>query len=108
MQDLLVGNDTGNSVMVPVGYQVDLYLDINLHGEHQTSYGLPRSDERMECVRLNDGLQNGLSSFTYGPLEFGKAIGRWEAAQTVNSSIDYEIKIGVETTDAESDTNSNK
>lgn len=61
--------------MVPSGYQVDLYKDINLHGEHQTSYGLHYSDDSMACVRLNDGLQNGLSSFTYGPTGLGKAIG---------------------------------
>ena len=30
----LIGNDQGNSVMVPAGYQVDLYQHQNLGGVH--------------------------------------------------------------------------
>jgi len=40
LDDRFLGNDTGRSVMVPAGYQLDLYKDENLKGSHQRVYGL--------------------------------------------------------------------
>ena len=57
----------------------------------------------MACVSLKADLRNDLSSFTYGPISLGKAQGKWEVIQTVNSDIEYSIKIGVTTTESESD-----
>ena len=57
----------------------------------------------MSCVKFEDGLLNQLTSFSYGPIGLGKAIGKWEALQTVNSPIVYNIKYGVTTTESESD-----
>ena len=56
----------------------------------------------MSCVRLGPGVFDKLSSFTYGPLRLGKSIGQWEAVMTLNSPIEREITIGVETTESSS------
>ena len=88
--------------MVPAGYQVDLYEHENLGGAHQRVYGMHTSDGSMSCVRLGDKVRNKLSSFTYGPLSLGKAIGQWEVVFTLNSPIEREITIGVETTESSS------
>ena len=60
------------------------------------------SDGSMSCVRLGDSVRNKLSSFTYGPLQLGKAIGQWDVVFTLNSPIEREITIGVETTESSS------
>lgn len=75
----IIGNDGAASIMVPAGYQVDLYEDENLGvgGAHQRVYGMRTGDGSMTCVRLDDGVRNKLSSFTYGPLQLGKSIGYW-------------------------------
>ena len=57
----------------------------------------------MSCVKFEDGLLNQLTSFSYGPIGLGKAVGTWVAVQTINSAIDYEITYGVTTTESESD-----
>ena len=70
-----IGNDAGNSVMVPAGYIADLYQDENLGGANMRVYGAETGE--MICVPLQDeGLHSGLSSFTYGRL--GHAVGRWQ------------------------------
>ena len=81
---------------MPAGYQVDLYENENLGGAHERVYGMQTSDGAMTCVKLNV-LHNALSSFTYGPLQLGKAIGSWMPVQTVNYPIKKEITIGVTT-----------
>ena len=74
--DASIGNDAGNSVMVPAGYIADLYQDENKAGKHKRAYGAEAGE--MTCVSLTEeeGLHNALSSFTYGRL--GDAVGRWE------------------------------
>lgn len=98
---MMIGIDGVNSVMVPAGYQVDLYEDENLGGAHERIYGMHTPDDSMTCVKL-EKVHNKLSSFTYGPLQLGKTIGKWEAVQTVNHPIDYEITVGVTKTDSSS------
>ena len=56
----------------------------------------------MNCVQLGGGVHNDLTSFTYGPLSLGKAIGRWEPVFTFNSPIERTIEIGVTTTESSS------
>ena len=56
----------------------------------------------MNCVRLDDGLLDDLTSFTYGPLSLGKTIGYWESVMTLNSPIVRTIQIGVTTTESSS------
>ena len=62
----------------------------------------------MSCVKLNDGIQSELTSLSYGPIAVGKAIGRWEVLQTVNSAIEYSITYGVTTTETNSDEDMSK
>ena len=52
-------------------------------------------DGSMTCVKLDEDLY--ISSFIFGPLEFGKSVGQWEPVMTVNYPIEREITIGVTT-----------
>ena len=56
LEERFLGEDMGGSVMVPAGYQVDLYSDENLKGSHQRVYGLYNDDGSMSCVKLNDSI----------------------------------------------------
>ena len=60
------------------------------------------SDDRLTCVPLGSAVFNKLSSFTYGPLRLGSAIGRWDPVMTVNYPIKKEVRIGVSTTESNS------
>ena len=50
LEDRFLGNDTGRSVMVPAGYQLDLFSDENLKGAHQRRTEISRWKHELRQV----------------------------------------------------------
>jgi len=82
--------------MVPFGYVAELYADYNFTGSHQKVVGVDyNTSGRMECVALDSGLNNLLSSMIVRPIRQGNSVGFWEPVYTVNTSFSYTVTAGV-------------
>ena len=82
--------------MVPFGYVAELYADFNMTGTRQNVVGLYYTDSgAMNCVALDSGLNNLLSSMVVRPIRQGRSIGYWEPVYTVNTVFAYTVSAGI-------------
>jgi hypothetical protein len=70
-------DDTLSSVMVPLGYVLEVYRDDGNRGPHRTIVGAQDAEGYMQCYNLSD-FNNETSSLKVRRIAAGNAIGYWE------------------------------
>ena len=96
LDDRDIGQDRASSIMVPFGYVAELYADYNFTGSKQKVVGNQYTNSgRMECIGLDSGLNDKLSSMKVRPIKQGSSIGFWEPVYTVNTAFTYTVTAGI-------------
>ena len=88
-----IPRNSASSVMVPMGYYVDIWSDDGLRGSKKTIVGFTDPQGRMPCVELG-WMNNKASSLEVKQIEEGSAIGFWDSITTTETQ-EFEYTVGI-------------